>query len=158
MRRGLTDIFYRYRHWKAGDVLSNNAYERVPDRRHHFARMHRALLQKELLKKLPTDILHAGKEVTEVQVSEDNATVFFKDKTSTTVDLVIGADGIRSVCDIFSCLCPQNGEVDFNLSKFERLLFPSINLWAGGMQCFEQRSRMSWSKTLRVWTRNRLGG
>ncbi|KAL2672236.1 hypothetical protein Neosp_012937 [[Neocosmospora] mangrovei] len=84
------------KHWKAGDVVSNNAYERVPDRRHHFARMHRALLQKELLKKLPKDILHPGKEVTEVQVREDDVTVFFKDKTSTTVDLVVGADGIRS--------------------------------------------------------------
>ncbi|KAH7239701.1 hypothetical protein B0J15DRAFT_516280 [Fusarium solani] len=84
------------KHWKAGDVVSNNAYERVPDQRHHFARMHRALLQKELLNKLPTDILHPGKDVTGVQVSEDDATVFFKDKTSTTVDLVIGADGIRS--------------------------------------------------------------
>ncbi|KAI8652002.1 hypothetical protein NCS56_01416800 [Fusarium sp. Ph1] len=84
------------KHWKAGDVVSNNAYERVPDQRHHFARMHRALLQKELLSKLPTDILHPGKDVTGVQVSEDDATVFFKDKTSTTVDLVIGADGIRS--------------------------------------------------------------
>jgi salicylate hydroxylase len=82
--------------------VSNNAYERVPDQRHHFARMHRALLQKELLNKLPTDILHPGKDVTGVQVSEDDATVFFKDKTSTTVDLVIGADGIRSVRDMFS--------------------------------------------------------
>lgn len=138
--------------------MSNNAYERVPDRRHHFSRMHRALLQKELLKKLPEDILHPGKVVTEVQLSEDAATVFFKDKTSTTVDLVIGADGIRSVCDTFSCGHLENSKVDFNLSKFERPLFPSINLWAGGTQCFEQRSRMSWSKTLRVWTRTRLGG
>lgn len=82
--------------------MSNNAYERVPDRRHHFARMHRALLQKELLKKLPKDILHPGKVVTEVQVSENDVTVFFKDKTSTTVDLVVGADGIRSVCDVLT--------------------------------------------------------
>ncbi|KAM5361000.1 hypothetical protein ACJZ2D_013390 [Fusarium nematophilum] len=84
------------KHWKAGDVVSHNGYDRVPDRRHYFARMHRALLQKELLKKLPADILHPGKNVTEVQVSKNNATVFFEDKTSTTVDLVIGADGIRS--------------------------------------------------------------
>ncbi|KAI8651198.1 hypothetical protein NCS55_01363400 [Fusarium keratoplasticum] len=109
------------KHWKLGDVVSNNAYERVPDRRHHFSRMHRALLQKELLKKLPEDILHPGKVVTEVQVSEDAATVFFKDKTSTTVDLVIGADGIRS--QVRKTLVPQYKLMGWGDAMF-RATFP----------------------------------
>ncbi|WAO96224.1 Hypothetical protein NCS54_01389100 [Fusarium falciforme] len=109
------------KHWRAGDVVSNNAYERVPDRRHHFSRMHRALLQKELLKKLPEDILHPGKDVTEVQVSEDDVTVFFKDKTSTTVDLVIGADGIRS--QVRKTLVPQYKLMGWGDAMF-RATFP----------------------------------
>ncbi|KAH6880006.1 hypothetical protein B0T10DRAFT_531976 [Thelonectria olida] len=84
------------KHWRDGDIVSKNGYDRVPDRRHYFARMHRALLQKELLKKLPSNILHSNKNVTEVQASEDSVTVRFEDNTSTVVDLVIGADGIRS--------------------------------------------------------------
>ncbi|UPK99960.1 hypothetical protein LCI18_010895 [Fusarium solani-melongenae] len=109
------------KHWKTGDVVSNNAYERVPDRRHHFSRMHRALLQKELLKKLPEDILHPGKGVTEVQVSGDDATVFFNDKTSTTVDLVIGADGIRS--QVRKTLVPQYKLMGWGDAMF-RATFP----------------------------------
>lgn len=78
-------------------MLSQDVNHNVPDRRHHFARMHRAKLQKALLKHLPADILHLGKQAVSAQVDEHGATVFFADKTSVKADIVIGADGIKSV-------------------------------------------------------------
>lgn len=59
--------------------------------------MHRAKLQKALLKKLPADILHLGKKAVSAQVGEKGATVFFEDNTSVRADIVVGADGIKSV-------------------------------------------------------------
>lgn len=85
------------RHFKTGDVLSIDYNHNVPDRRHQFARMHRASLQKALLKNLPPSILHTGKKVSTVRTNDDGATVDFEDGTSVTADLVIGADGIKSV-------------------------------------------------------------
>ena len=71
----------------------------VPDRRHHFARMQRAKLQQALLKHLPSEILHLGKKAESVNVDEAGVTVTFEDKTSVKADIVIGADGIKSVCN-----------------------------------------------------------
>lgn len=59
--------------------------------------MHRANLQKALLKNLPADILHLGKQAVSAQVDEHGATVFFEDHSSIKADIVIGADGIKSV-------------------------------------------------------------
>ncbi|CAG9990949.1 unnamed protein product [Clonostachys byssicola] len=85
-----------FKHFKTGDVLSVDYNHDVPDRRHQFARMHRASLQKALLKNLPPNILHTGKKVSIVKTNDDSATVGFEDGTSVTADLVIGADGIKS--------------------------------------------------------------
>ncbi|CAH0027125.1 unnamed protein product [Clonostachys rhizophaga] len=85
-----------FKHFKTGDVLSIDYNHNVPDRRHQFARMHRASLQKALLKNLPPSILHTGKKVFIVRTNDDGATVDFEDGTSVTADLVIGADGIKS--------------------------------------------------------------
>lgn len=63
-----------------------------------MARMHRATLQKALLKQLPAEILHLGKRVLTVDASsEDKVVVKFEDGTEVEADLVIGADGIKSV-------------------------------------------------------------
>lgn len=59
--------------------------------------MHRAKLQKALLEVLPADILHLGKKAVSTQVDEKGATVFFEDNTSVRADIVVGADGIKSV-------------------------------------------------------------
>lgn len=89
-----------FQHHRTNDVLSSDYNHHVPDRRHHFARMHRAKLQEGLLKELPVDIIHVGKRCASVEVVEDGssgATVTFEDGTSVTADLVVGADGIKSV-------------------------------------------------------------
>ncbi|CAK7198064.1 hypothetical protein SEUCBS139899_000722 [Sporothrix eucalyptigena] len=85
-----------FRHHRTNEVLSQDLNYHVPDRRHHFARMHRASLQKALLNELPADILHVGKRCAGVGVDENGATVTFEDGTSVRADLVIGADGIKS--------------------------------------------------------------
>lgn len=66
-----------------------------------MARMHRASLQKALLKKVPAEILHLGKRVLSVDASSgENVVVYFEDSTSITADVVIGADGIKSVREL----------------------------------------------------------
>ncbi|KAF2494551.1 FAD/NAD(P)-binding domain-containing protein [Lophium mytilinum] len=85
-----------FRHWQTGEILSTDQYHNVPDRRHHFARAHRAKLQKALLKKLPADILHLNKRIVSVVADGKQVTVAFEDGTSITPDLVVGADGIKS--------------------------------------------------------------
>ncbi|OAA61787.1 Aromatic-ring hydroxylase-like protein [Niveomyces insectorum RCEF 264] len=85
-----------FRHYKTDDLLSQDFHHHVPDRRHQFARMHRAKLQSALLQHLPRDILHLGKRCTGVDVDEHGATVRFDDGTVARADLVVGADGIKS--------------------------------------------------------------
>lgn len=78
--------------------MSADKYHNVPEKRHQMARMHRASLQKALLKKLPSDVLHLGKRVVDVDVSDERRVIVtFEDSTSVAADLVIGADGIKSV-------------------------------------------------------------
>jgi salicylate hydroxylase len=63
-----------------------------------MARMHRASLQKALLKKLPAEILRLGKRVIGIDVSNgENVVVHCGDSTSITADVVIGADGIKFI-------------------------------------------------------------
>ena len=82
-----------FRHHRTNDVLSSDYNHHVPDRRHHFARMHRARLQAALLHELPPDIIHVGKRCSGVEVAADGsgATVTFEDGTSVEADLVVGA-------------------------------------------------------------------
>ncbi|KAL4869938.1 hypothetical protein BDV12DRAFT_195942 [Aspergillus spectabilis] len=80
------------------ELLSTDVYHNAPDRRHYSARMHRAKLQQALLKRIPQGIINLGKKVESVMaVRETGATVTFTDGTSIQADLVIGADGIKSV-------------------------------------------------------------
>ncbi|KAJ0420943.1 hypothetical protein BJY00DRAFT_312611 [Aspergillus carlsbadensis] len=86
-----------FKHWKTGELLSTDQYHNVPDRRHHYARMHRAKLQQALLKRVSRDIIHLGKKAESVKaVREEGVTVKFTDGTSLEADVVIGADGIKS--------------------------------------------------------------
>ncbi|KAL4880253.1 hypothetical protein BJY04DRAFT_219256 [Aspergillus karnatakaensis] len=86
-----------FRHWKTDELLGTDQYHDVPDRRHHYARMHRAKLQQALLKRVPSGVIHLGKKVEAVTVvREKGATVTFTDGTSIEADVVVGADGIKS--------------------------------------------------------------
>ncbi|EXJ86837.1 hypothetical protein A1O3_03791 [Capronia epimyces CBS 606.96] len=86
-----------FAHYKTGEVISRDFFRNVPDRRHHFARMHRARLQQGLLKHVAPHVIHLGKKVASVAAHRDQgATVTFSDGSTINTDVVIGADGIKS--------------------------------------------------------------
>ncbi|EPE08707.1 salicylate hydroxylase [Ophiostoma piceae UAMH 11346] len=85
-----------FKHYRTNEVLSRDLNHNVPDRRHHFARMHRAKLQNALLSHLPSSILHLNKKLSSVEAGDDGATAIFEDGTTVQADLIIGADGIKS--------------------------------------------------------------
>uniref|UniRef100_A0A093VEG5 Salicylate hydroxylase n=1 Tax=Talaromyces marneffei PM1 TaxID=1077442 RepID=A0A093VEG5_TALMA len=76
-----------FRHWKTGELLSKDEYHNATNRRHHYARMHHAKLQKAMLSK---------KVSTVTVVRERGVTVTFEHGTTISTDVVIGADGIKS--------------------------------------------------------------
>ena len=60
--------------------------------------MHRARLQNALLEHIPPNSIHVGKKVVSVNADRlKGAVVTFEDKTTVKADLVVGADGIKSV-------------------------------------------------------------
>ncbi|KAL2419670.1 hypothetical protein ABEF95_002784 [Exophiala dermatitidis] len=86
-----------FKHWKTGEVLSQDYNHNVPEWRHQFARMHRAQLQKALLAHVPPASIHVGKKAVQVEADRlKGVTALFADGTSIHVDILIGADGIKS--------------------------------------------------------------
>lgn len=70
--------------------------------RHMMTRFYRPDLQETLLEYLPREIIHLGKSVVGVNVKGDEGVdVEFADGQIVRVDLLVGADGLRSVS-----LCP----------------------------------------------------
>jgi len=70
----------------------------VPLRRHQTARFHRGHLHSALLQHVPPELIHLNKRVTGAKVSADKVTLYFADGTSAEGDVLVGADGIHSVC------------------------------------------------------------
>lgn len=54
--------------------------------------VHRAALLRELLAPIPKDKLHLGKRLSSIS----GTTIYFQDGSSSTVDVIIGSDGIHS--------------------------------------------------------------
>lgn len=77
-------------------------FENVEERLHQTARFHRGHLHGALLGHVPVENVKLGKKISEVNVDEGKGVeMVFEDGTSATADLVIGADGIRSVSSHF---------------------------------------------------------
>jgi 2-polyprenyl-6-methoxyphenol hydroxylase-like FAD-dependent oxidoreductase len=61
-------------------------------------RTQRTKLQSTLLSHVDPKIIHLSKKLTRMEdLSQEGVILYFKDGTSATADLVVGADGIRSV-------------------------------------------------------------
>jgi salicylate hydroxylase len=74
------------------------------DLRFASIRARRTRLQAALLEKVPEGIIQFGKKLVEIRDLGEGVQLRFKDGTKTTVDFVVGADGIRSVNQPLQCL------------------------------------------------------
>jgi salicylate hydroxylase len=74
-------------------------HENVTEYLHRTARYHRAHLHQALLANVPHDIIHLKKQILSVDAdsSQDGVTLEFQDGTIVTADILVGADGLRSV-------------------------------------------------------------
>lgn len=95
--RGPSDIPMIYKHWKTNEVLGTDHHDNVTEHLHHTARYYRAHLQEGLLKHVPKELVHLGKRFHSVQSNSDGVAVTFEDGTTVTADILLGADGLRSV-------------------------------------------------------------
>jgi 2-polyprenyl-6-methoxyphenol hydroxylase-like FAD-dependent oxidoreductase len=94
-RTTLTD--YAPSHWKTNQVVTVDTHVNVPDPRHHTTRFHRAHLHDALLQHVPGDSIHLGKRVARAVATDDKVSLYFEDGSEAHGDLLIGADGIKSV-------------------------------------------------------------
>lgn len=95
--RGPSNIAMIYRHWKTNEVIGKDEHETVTEHLHHTSRYHRAHLHQALLENVPKEIVHLGKKLVAAEVNDEGVTLNFKDGTSATADILLGADGLRSV-------------------------------------------------------------
>jgi salicylate hydroxylase len=96
--RGPNPISRMYRHWKTNELIGEDFYENVDEPLHYTARFHRGHLQQALLKHVPRDIIHLKKKLVAASVDpREGVTMQFQDGSTATADILVGADGIRSV-------------------------------------------------------------
>jgi salicylate hydroxylase len=76
-----------------------DVHENVTDYLHRTARYHRAHLHQALLANVPRDIIHLKKSILSVNTnaSQEKVTLEFEDGTIVSTDILLGADGLRSV-------------------------------------------------------------
>jgi salicylate hydroxylase len=98
--RGPNPISRFYRHWKTNEIIGEDFYENVSEPMHYTARFHRGHLQQALLKHIPRDTIHLKKKLVTATVEAGGyVKMEFQDGYTSTADILIGADGIGSVCN-----------------------------------------------------------
>jgi salicylate hydroxylase len=95
--RGPSNIPMIYKHWKTNEILGLDHHEDVTDHLHRTARYYRAHLQEALLEHVPRSIIHLGKRFSSVETGDEGVTLTFVDGERVQADILIGADGLRSV-------------------------------------------------------------
>lgn len=85
-----------YRHWKTNDVIGKDEFGDVKERSHYTARFFRGHLHAGLVGHVDRESILLGKKVVGVQI-EAGVTVRFEDGSKVKADVVVGADGLRSV-------------------------------------------------------------
>ncbi|WWD21420.1 hypothetical protein CI109_105905 [Kwoniella shandongensis] len=92
-----TKIDVENRNGNTGHLISRR-YQSVDPDTPARSRIERYKLQNALLSGVPKDLIQLNKKLVEIKESDEGVTLFFKDGTDAgPFDLVIGADGIRSV-------------------------------------------------------------
>jgi salicylate hydroxylase len=87
-----------YRHWKTNEIIDGDIHENVSGYLHRTARYHRGHLHQALLENVPRDIIHLGKKLVSATADPQNGVKLeFRNGTTATADILIGADGLRSV-------------------------------------------------------------
>ncbi|KAH7354682.1 monooxygenase [Rhexocercosporidium sp. MPI-PUGE-AT-0058] len=95
--RGPSNLPMIYRHWKTNEVIGNDSHESVTEYLHQTARYHRGHLHAALAKHVPSEIIHLRKQIIDVEVDPiQGVTLNFQDGSTTTADLLLGADGLHS--------------------------------------------------------------
>ncbi|KAL1980865.1 hypothetical protein VTN96DRAFT_3400 [Rasamsonia emersonii] len=86
-----------HRNGLTGNVLLRTGPSSLP-LEYHPQRVRRTRLQSALRKQVPPGIIHLSKRLTSLENLPDGGVrLFFADGTEATADMVVGADGIRSV-------------------------------------------------------------
>lgn len=83
----------------SGELLKQTSPSPLLPLKYHPRRVRRTRLQGALLKRVPGGIIHLSKRLVSLENLQNGVHLLFEDKTSATADLVIGADGIRSVSE-----------------------------------------------------------
>src|SRR3984893_5392902 len=83
------------RDWDTGAVSNELP---MPEERYQapYLCLHRAELHDALASVVPSEIVHLGKKLQELEVHSDGATLIFADGTRVQADIVVGADGVHS--------------------------------------------------------------
>ena len=80
-----------------GDIIKTTG-KRKPLERYQPARVRRTRLQAALKSVVPDGIVQLNKRLSSLENIDSGVKLRFEDGTETTADVVVGGDGIRSVC------------------------------------------------------------
>ncbi|MEV1068838.1 FAD-dependent monooxygenase [Streptomyces sp. NPDC050263] len=128
------------RRWDDGSLLQRTELGGLCHRRFGapYYAVHRAHLHDLLLSLVPPDRVHLGARLTAVTQSADEARLHLSDGTTVTSELVVGADGIRSVAreQIVADRPRYSGQTIYRgLVPADRVPFlaadPRVRLWFG---------------------------
>jgi salicylate hydroxylase len=90
--------YERTRNGNTGELLGEK-YQDATTKGPPTQRIERYKLQNALLDEVPHGLIQLSKRLAKIEESSEGSTLFFQDGTSAgKFDLVVGADGIKSVC------------------------------------------------------------
>lgn len=118
------------RHWKTNQVVSVDTFGSVPDHRHQTARFHRGHIHAVLAKNVPKEWIHLNKKISRAESNNDGVVLHFEDGSSAYGDILIGADGIRSVSSCF--LCMSSCQLLTSVQQVRASFFPDYKLRFSG--------------------------